>query len=253
VGSDSIYITGGAVPVEELQRSLTARGYRPDVDLVTDNLDLAGIQRAVGANRSATLRAVLAVAAAVSDAGPVGYLDRPGRALAGVSWKEATEHEDVDRRLRLALPITAIVAVIAVVAAFIPAYLGHHTLGVAESAQAQAQAVKARYGSEIALYDYNHSLVQATSGNAGPSWGAIVPAVVATVPPGVSINTMNLLAQAGRVVVTATATAKDPALVPQWLANLARDHVEGSTAGITVDQSGDATFTTTFSVPRSFH
>jgi hypothetical protein len=52
--------------------------------------------------------------------------------------------------------------------------------------------------------------------------------------------------------VTVSASATDDALVPQWLAALRAVHIQATTAGVTVDPTGNATFTTSFDVPRSF-
>jgi hypothetical protein len=153
---------------------------------------------------------------------------------------------------RPALVTVTSAALLVAVAVGLPSHLGSSAVSAAEHDHARTAALRAAYAPNIALRAFNNSLGDAATTDAGPLWDEVVPAILGTVPQGVSILTMDLVDRGPFISVTATASATSDALVPRWLEALRVHHIGASTSGVTVDASGAANFTTTFTVPRSF-
>lgn len=248
VHGEQILVGGANAPYDLLSGSLAARGYRPELDPVAGGLDLAGIEQACGPDRVGMLRSIQAAAAAITSLAPCALLEPP----AGDGASPVAVATRWTRR-KAAFPLVAGASAVAMVACVaVPVELGRSALAGARRALAQAEATRSAYRDQISLYDYDAALRGAVAADRGAPWARIVPAVVATMPPPLTIQTMTLLDRSGLVGVTVTASGPDPGLFPQWLATLQHDHVDGSTTGVTVAPSSGATATLTFTVPEDF-
>jgi Tfp pilus assembly protein PilN len=260
VAYDRVAVSGAAVPQEALGPAFLQRGIQVSVDRVTERLPGTA---AVGEGDATVFDLALAAAAAVVDAGPVGYLDDVVRRRRRRAPALPGQPVEIDRRLRLALPIAVVAGVIAVAAAaIVPSLNGASTLDAAQSAHAQAQAEQAHYSADISLYHYNEQLKVAVTSQSPLPWGTIAPAIVATVPPGITLSNLSLTGQGQQVKVTAQATASQTSLIPRWLSTLQRRGIVPSVAGVSTGAGssasskstapGAASFTASFTVPRSF-
>jgi hypothetical protein len=240
VAYDKILVSGSGVPESELGEAFRHRGVQVAVDPVAERLpDTGSLKQQDGG----LLRWGLALAAAVVDAGPVGYLDdvtRRARRQKTLPGEEVV----VDGRLRKALPAVAAVGVLAIaLAAIIPPLAGKRALDAAQSAHATALSQQAHYSYDIQLFQYNQRLQTAINSHHGLPWGTLVPAVLATVPQGITVNSLSLNGGAGSVRVTAQATAADPSLIPDWLAVLQGQHLNPTVSSVSTSGSGSSAAT----------
>lgn len=284
VAYDKVAVAGSAVPRAELTDAFRHRGIEVSADRITESLPDAA---ALPDGETGLLGLALALAAAVVDAGPIGYLDDVARRRRRVATAPG-EPVVIDTRLKRALPMVVGAGILAVAAAaIVPSLDGNSALSTAQTEHAAAVAQQAHYSGDIALYQYTQQLQVAVAAHQGLAWGKIVPAVVATVPQGITLSTLSLKAQGTMVKVTAQATAAQTSLVPKWLAILQRQHLDPSVAGVTTGSgssssggssgasssttsptsassspgasssssaaSGTASFTATFVVPGSYH
>jgi hypothetical protein len=140
----------------------------------------------------------------------------------------------------------------ALLAERVPAAIGARSIASATNRHQHAEAVALRLWPDIALYRHVSWLGTQSARLAGPRWSTLVPRLEGTMPPGITVKTLDLNDTGASVAVKVAATAGAPALVPEWLSRLRRAGLEASTPSVTVDRSGATTFTTTFEVPRSF-
>lgn len=263
VETDTVHVCGPGTS-DELFAALAVRGHRTEVDVVTDQLDLHALRAAVAADRGAVLRSVLAAATAVCEPGPLGFLtppggpDRGGRARwprgrrRGGTATESAEAAAARPRWWALAGAAAAGAALCLSALLVPGAVGSRTVAAARARQQGARRVVRAYRADLARYEADRALARAEHRLGGPRWATLVPAVEATVPAGVAVQTMALGVDGAAIAVRVTATALDPALVPQWLARLRARGVLASTPSVTVDRTGAATFTTTFRVPEGF-
>ncbi len=253
VAYDRVLVSGSGIPQPELTEAFRHRGVQLSIDTVTDRPpDVSS----VGGSDSNMLRLGLALAAAVVDAGPVGYLDdgtRRGHRRA------VTDQEGlVDKRLpKVLVGVVAVGILAAVAASVLPSLAGKQALESAQSAHARALSEQARYQNDIDLFQYNRALGEAVQQHQGLPWSTILPAIVSTVPAGVTLNTLAVNASGSSVKVTAEATAAPVSLVPQWLSVLQAKGLDPSVASVSTGQQASATAgassptTTTVTAPPS--
>jgi hypothetical protein len=244
-----------------------------------------------GNRANVAMQAGLAAATAVADLGEVGELIRPGHSATRTSKRRARASADVSPELKRAVPIAAVAAAVIIAAGFfVPGFLGQRTLSSAQSANQTATQTLSHLQPEVSLYQYNQQLTIAQAAASSTAWGTIVPAIMATAPQGVTIDTLSLVATGSTVAVTATAHADPPTQVPVWVGTLkGLDTNPATTAtcivgvsptpnpstggtvaaptssapstgpaastctGDAAANAGSALFTITFTVPRSFH
>lgn len=266
VDADIVHVTGGGATGEDLFGALALRGYRPRLDPVTDRLEPDALA-VLRSDPTALLRCALAAAVAVCDPGPLGYLTPPGPRRTSLptvharQWLQRVNHGasartglPTRRRLRRSVLLGLVIAALGAACAawIVPADIGSHTADVALARLQASSALERRLAPDISLATHDRWGAAQRARLAGPDWSTSIPAVLATLPAGVTIQTLDVNGEGDQLEMEVTATALNAGLVPLWLVQLAHAGVTASTPGVTVDRSGTATFTTTFGVPRGF-
>jgi len=247
VMSRQVLISGPGALVPQLAEKFAARGFQLVADPIAKGLDVRPLTVADANRPTNALRMGLAAAAALADLDGTRHLIFDGTGL-------PARRGDVPPAWRKALVGLAGIAVLGVGAAgVLPGELGAWHLSRAQAAQDAARRQVAALGYDIALYDFDTQRRADVASVRSVDWAALLGGLLASAPAGVDVADMAVVENAGSVAATITATAAQPALVPQWLAGLGAHGASATVDAINVAPGGATSFVLKCTVPTTWH